>query len=275
MREHQFQHFIGDGRLDNLIELFNWVTTNPRAELRLNFESVEQIDSCGYAVLNCLSDVIREQKIKSEIHSLIGDIEKDYLRKILTNNGSSFLFPMDQLVLENDELLVKGVEQAIDPFFPDLLDKKFGKRLGEETSWNVRLILNELMQNSHDHSTSERYFLYGGVHKDATGQNFYFGVCDMGVTIPAKLSGKYLCDSDVEYLEKSLEYQVGTRRSRPGGLGLNHMFNILKDHKGRLVLVSRKGQLRRYFHSRKTDRKELALPLRGTWCMARIPLDKK
>ena len=275
MAEHAFQQFIGDGRLDNLIELFDTAATNPKAELELNFEFVEQIDSCGYAILSCLSDVLREQGIRAKAHSLVGQIEKEYLRKILSNDGSSTLLRINEFDLDNNEVLLKGVEQAIDPNFPDQVERKFGVILGEEKCWYVRLILNELMQNSLDHSTSERYFLYSGVHEDATGANFHFGVCDMGVTIPAKLSSKYQCDSDVAYLEKSLEYQVGTRRTRHGGLGLNHMFNILKNQKGRLVLVSRKGQLRRYFHSRKVDRKELPLPLRGTWCMARIPLDKK
>lgn len=275
MREHSFQQFIGDGRIDNVVELFDWAVLNPKAVLNLNFELIQNIDSCGYAILSCLSDVLREQGIKVRSHSLVADIEKEYLRKILSNDGGLNLLPIKELGFENNQVLLKGVEQAIDPNFSNQIERKFGDILGEEKSWYVRLILNELMQNSLDHSTSERYFLYGGIHKDATGENFHFGVCDMGVTIPAKLSGKYQCESDVSYLEKSLEYQVGTRRTRPGGLGLNHMFNILKDQKGRLVLISRRGQLRRYFHSRKIDRKELPLPLRGTWCMARIPLGKK
>jgi hypothetical protein len=271
MKSHNiiFTKEITDGRIDGVIDHFDYIAHHSNSQLILNFENVQNIDACGYAILCCLSDVLCEQRIQSKLDSLVGPIEKEFLENILIHKAKTGFLPIREMQIETSEILVKGVELAIDPSFTDLLDHKFQNILSEDKLWHVRLILHELMQNSLDHSTSERYFMYAGV----AGNHFQFGVLDMGVSIPAKLEGKYQCDSDIEYIEKSLEYEIGTRRSRHGGLGLNHMFNILKGQKGRLVLLSRYGQLRRYFKSRKQDKKQLKIPLRGTWCMARIPID--
>ena len=96
-----------------------------------------------------------------------------------------------------------------------------------------------------------------------------------GVSIPSKLEGKYVETNDEVYLEKSLKVVIGTRRNRIGGVGLYYLFENIKSEGGKLVLINRNGQVRRHFGSRNIVRGKAKVPLRGTWCMARIPLEAK
>jgi len=93
------------------------------------------------------------------------------------------------------------------------------------------------------------------------------------VTLPAKLEQKYSSPSDEAYLDLALKEGITTRRSRPGGLGLFHTFEYLKDFSGTLTLISRRAQLIRYFKSKRVVRQSLKHILHGTWAMARIPMD--
>lgn len=126
------------------------------------------------------------------------------------------------------------------------------------------------MQNTVDHSTSERYFIYAGINE--IENSFEFGVIDRGIGIPTKLETKYLETSDENYLKKALEFGIGTRRNRKGGMGLYYLFEILKEEKGKMVIISRNGQLRRYFNSRNIKSGSINRTLYGTWCMATISI---
>ena len=135
--------------------------------------------------------------------------------------------------------------------------------------WDVTLIMNELMQNTVDHSTAERYYLYAGI----SDKNFEFGILDMGVTIPAKLETKYSLVNDKEYLTEVFQKGFGTRRDRPGGMGLYYLFENIKYLKGRLVILSRNAQVRLNFATRNYKSSDLKRRLSGTWCMANFPLE--
>lgn len=261
---------IEDGRLDAIIALFSEVRSNQKIRYSLNFENTKTITSAGHALLMCLSDSIREHGVASKAHSFDQNLISShvFLRKILTHSNSQTFEKIDQMKVESEYMIVMGVEDSLSPFFLDEIDRKFETHINETNRWYIRFILNELMQNAKDHSTSERFYLYCSLEKD----HIQFGVCDMGVSIPAKLEQKYQCQNDVEYLKKSLELRVGTRRTRSGGLGLNHMFEILKKQKGRLVIISRNAQLRIYFKRSQTQTSTLKRRLFGTWCMARINL---
>jgi len=258
---------IDDGRIDNILELLNLVRSKDTSFI-LDFSEVKEISAAGLAILNCISDSIIEHKRKVVVKNLLLSSSLNNHIKNLFNYQSNQMLSMAQMAYEDENNIVSGAINSLDPSFPDRIDNKFQNILSEDQLWYVRLIMNELMQNSLDHSTAERYFFYAGVKES----DFIFGVCDMGVSIPAKLEQKYICGDDKAYLLKSLELGVGTRRIRYGGLGLNHMFEILKQQKGRLVIVSRYAQIRKYFARRKTEASFLKNPLRGTWCMARIPI---
>ena len=263
---------IHDGRLDLILAILDLIQSKQsEAKILFDFQKTKVIEASGYAILCCLSDALREHQKTSGVFGLQKIKHAEFIRKLLENKPSNTFLPIVKMKLVTPTFILKGLEQCIDPSFNEDLDQIFMASLGEEKLWYVRLILNELMQNAMDHATSERYFLYAGFHES----HFQFGVCDMGVSIPAKLEQKYNCMDDFSYLKKSLEFGVGTRRARPGGLGLNHMFEALKSQKGRLVILSRNAQLRIYFNRRKTEGGMLKKPLRGTWCMARFLVGRK
>jgi len=270
MREqiYTLPSIIDDGRCDSYLELLDEVRVNSR-DVILNFEKVAKITAPGWAILNCISDSVFEHRRDIETRNIFlkKDLKK-HIEKILGPRKKQII-SMNEMSFEDDENLISGAVCAIAPSFVEKIDQKYFQLLSEEKKWYVRLMLNELMQNSVDHSTSERYFFYAGINDG----DFLFGVCDMGVSIPAKLEQKYAYENDQAYLLKSLELGIGTRRVRSGGLGLNHMFEILKKQKGRLVIISRNAQLRKYFARRKTQTSKLKHALRGTWCMAQIPIE--
>lgn len=266
---------IGDGRLDLLLEIFQYIWSSDQSKaLVLDFSKTLSITPSGLAIMACLADCLRENSIVCRVQKLSDKIPSySFLSAILFNvpSGKTQLRPIQEMAINLKDQILQGVSLAIAPGFLDKVDEKFNQYLSEDELWHVRFILNELMQNAKDHSTSERYYLYAGLEQG----DFQFGVCDMGVTIPAKLEQKYSCTDDLEYLKKSLVSGVGTRRERSGGLGLSHMVEILRSQKGRLVIMSRKAQIRLYFERRKTEGSFLKYPLRGTWCMARLTKVKK
>ena len=184
-------------------------------------------------------------------------------------NYSSLSHPSIQNI-DDSNLILRG-EMTIDVLFQERLGEKFSSILGDELMYDCFLILNELMQNAKDHSNAERFYIYAGSWKN----EFHVGVLDMGVSIPAKMEQKYSCDNDLEYLDLALKEGVSTRRQRTGGVGLSYFFHFLKRNGGKLTIISRFAQVRRYFRTRKSQKNILKHPLRGTWCFARFPLEKK
>ncbi len=262
--------FIDDGRLDGLLEIIKNIKTGH--ELTLSFVKTENITPAGHAILFALLEIASEQKIKLKIQNVKKNLKLHSVFLSLQNTTTVLngFFKIETLRMQEDKFLVYGKSSGIAPEFLIQLEEKFKNILSEDVLWNISLIINELMQNTVDHSTAERYFIYAGVNKD----HFEFGILDMGVTIPAKLETKYQCSSDEEYLEKVFEKGVGTRRDRAGGLGLYYLFENIKDLKGRLVVLSRNAQVRKNFGSRNYKTTKLKYKLSGTWCMASIPLEQ-
>ena len=268
---------ISDGRLDSLLELFAFLQQATEGEkagrsVRLNWTKTQKISPAGAAILACLFDVAVEQGKYPESVFI-----KKRLKEIpvVTNLAAVRDYrelpkPMIHDHTRIDSLLGSG-ETKLNLDFVERVETRFGPILTEDQMFGVRLILNELIQNTVDHSTSERYYLYAGRGKE---DEFHFGVLDMGVSIPAKLETKYACASDVEYLDLALQTGISTRRQRPGGLGLSHTFDFLKEQQGRLTILSRGAQVRRYFKRRHSVADELKYPLRGTWCFARFPIQE-
>jgi|GEM_PF-2300186 anti-anti-sigma regulatory factor len=264
----KFPESIDDGRLDSILSLFSSIRSSQSVKYALNFERTQNISAAGIAILMCLSDSLREHQTPAWPHSfqLKNTPTSDFLRSTLSNSGLQNLVPIRDMRFFDKNYLVQGVEDSIAPQFLDEVERNFKDQVSEDDLWYARLILNELMQNAKDHSTSERFYIYFGKESD----HLQFGVCDMGVSIPAKIEQKYVASDDMEYLKKSLELHVGTRRTRKGGLGLNHMFKILQKQKGRLVIISRDAQMRIYFQRGQTKADRLKEKLYGTWCMARL-----
>ncbi len=262
---------ITDERVDYLVDLFNLVKISRK--LILSFGKNEVVSAAGMALLCNFLDSISESKCEIEIlnidnqnsqHVRIANLVKEL-------QATTGFISSDNFQFENESSINWFKVNSIAPEFIEKMNCKFSKVLDEDKLWTVSLLLNELMQNAVDHSTSERYFIYAGIN----GDDFEFGVIDRGVTIPAKLEGKYIEINDQKYLEKSLEYEVGTRRNRKGGMGLYYFFEMLKSEKGKLVIISRDAQIRRHFAHKSAVATNLKKRMYGTWCMARIPLEMK
>lgn len=261
---------IGDGRLDTMIEIFSRVKqAEKKDEVRLNWTRVTEILPAGYAILACLFDTAVEHRSRLENVFVKKRFRTIPVIKNLIDLARFKGLPQPNIhYSQTNNFILSGGETSLNMTFMDQVDLKFKKTVSEDLTFSCRLIFNELMQNSVDHSTAERYYAYAGPWKT----EFHIGVLDMGITIPAKLEQKYSCDSDVDYLMLCPKVGISTRRQRVGGLGLSHTLDLLKGHQGRLTVLSRDAQMRRYFKRRHIARGRLKQRLNGTWCFARFPL---
>jgi ABC-type transporter Mla MlaB component/anti-sigma regulatory factor (Ser/Thr protein kinase) len=262
---------IDDGRLDWALHLLS-ESRNYRSKhdvIRLNWKKVSEVSPAGHAILCCLFDTFIEQ------HNRIKNVAiPKQLRAIPVVANLKALDTFKRLPspgvqnVETPTLLLRG-HITLDVLFREAFEAKFATLLSPDLLYDCLLVLNELMQNTVDHSTAERYYLYAGLWKG----EFHAGVLDMGATIPAKMEQKYTCTDDLAYLSLALKEGFGTRRQRPGGIGLSYFFNYLKKHSGKLTLISRGAQVRRYFNTRRSQSNPVKYPLRGTWCFARFALE--
>lgn len=262
---------IGDGRVDVFLKWLSLAKAcaNGAKEFVLDWSKVASISPAGFAILACLFDTFVEQEnrvVNIRVPKRFKDLPVVHnLRHV---KKYSALPPPALHNFESLTMLLRGETNAIDPAFIERIGEVFSAQLGEDLLYSCTLILNELMQNCVDHSTSERYYIYAGPwHSE-----FHVGLLDMGATVPAKLEQKYSCENDLKYLELALKKGTSTRRIRTGGFGLYYFFELLKGSGGKLTMISRGAQVRRYFRTRKSQKNILRYPLSGTWCFARFPL---
>lgn len=262
---------VDDGRIDWAIALIHKTMTagTDKEDIRLDWRKVASISPAGLAILACILDSFIEQQAR--IKSVF--IPKRFKEiPVIENLRKKFpaLPPPSINDYESGEVMLKG-NTSLDILFRERFEEKFSGILSGELIFDVLLVLNELMQNTVDHSTAERYYIYCGVWK----KEFHAGLLDMGTGIPAKMEQRYSCKDDLEYLKLALEEGTTTRRMRTGGVGLAYFLDYLKRHEGKLTVVSRFAQIRRYFRTRRSQVNILKHPLRGTWCFARFPMGER
>jgi len=273
MIEVQLPEVIDDGRLDWALALMNASRAigADGGDLRLNWGKVREISPGGMAILCCICDSLIEQRNHVKCVFVPKRFKEIPVVRSLTGiRPDSPLPPPGTYDFEDDDTMLRG-RCSLDVMMGERFREKFSGAVAEDIAYDCLLILNELMQNTVDHSTAERYFLYAGLW----GNELHAGVLDMGVTIPAKMQQRFSCSDDLEYLEFALKPGTTTRRQRTGGVGLSYFFSFLKRNGGKLTVMSREAQVRRYFSTRKSQRDMLKYPLRGTWCFARFPLRAK
>jgi anti-sigma regulatory factor (Ser/Thr protein kinase) len=263
---------IDDGRLDNILLLLDESKRlgNTDEEIIIDWGKTSTISPAGYAILCCVFDSLIEQRNKVRNLNIPTPLKKNPLVHNFDGIRRFSTLPQPDINnIEEVDLIVRGNSTSIDLPFHEHVEARFSHIIPSDLLYDCRLITNELMQNTVDHSTSERYYLYAGKWK----HEFHFGLCDMGATTPAKLEQKYRCHDDCEYLELALQKGIGTRRKRPGGFGLYYFFEYMKEFSGKLTILSRNGQVRRYFKTRKSQITPLKYTLNGTWCFARLTLE--
>jgi hypothetical protein len=259
---------FSDQRIDTILELFN--TVKHEKNIMVDFTRTHAVSPAGYAILTCFYDTIIEQQTIIHVRKLKRKLRRlPIIEKIV--NRKNVLTDPDTLNFESENILVSCNGKTLNPLFTEKLIKKFAYAFNEDLRFDVQLIINELMQNTVDHSSAERYYMYGGIWYN----EFHVGVLDMGVTLPAKLEQKYVAENDIHYLELALKKGISTRRLREGGFGLYFFYNFLKKNNAKLTMVSRDAQIRLYFQTRKSQKSLLKYRLNGTWCFARFDLTNK
>ncbi|HLG20068.1 MAG TPA: ATP-binding protein [Bdellovibrionota bacterium] len=223
----------------------------------------------GHAILAALTDSIIATAAKIRVMHLSSALGRlPYFKLMKTSPRSRILPPVSVYSIHTNTQIASAHDSGIDLIFTQNIEDAFSKLLGEDLSYDVRTVVNELMQNTVDHSGAERYYLYAGIWEN----DFHVGVLDMGFTIPARLERKYRIANDVESLELALRKGIGTRQTREGGLGLSYVRDIVKRNEGRLTILSRQAQFRKYFSTRRSQRSLLKRPVDGTWVFVRFPM---
>lgn len=262
---------IGDGRLDTVLMLFARLKEKKGKKLilGLNWSRTQFITPAGFAILACLFDKAVEQRVWFTNISLKKSFADVPVLKNLDRVQDFSLLPSPKIHnFENKDCLLEGTETGFNLSFIERIQNKFGEFLSEELFYSCQLIIHELMVNCVDHSAVERYYTYAGLD----GREFCIGVLDTGITIPAKLERKYSAKNEVALLELAFQEGITTRTKRLGGMGLSHTLDQLKNFKGKLSILSRGAQVRRYFNRRSVIKGPLKYPVDGTWCFARFPL---
>lgn len=272
METIKLQSVIGDNRLDYLISLISRIKNKEVDQVNLDWSRVQQILPAGQAILACLFDVAVEQGCRLDQ----SNVNKKNRGLPVVQNLMSLekYLQLPKPIIHDfagDGVVIVGSESSLNLSFIEKMRLQCGTESDEDLDFACQLLVNELMQNCVDHSTSERYYLYAG----RVSGEIHLGVLDLGITIPAKLEQKYVCANDIEFLALSFKEGISTRRQRTGGLGLNHTFDLIKRRQGTLVVVSRAAQIRYYFGSKSIHRRHLPQPLNGTWCFARFPVKEE
>ena len=264
---------IGYGHRTALLEALNQMKKGEKPLIELDWAEVSGISPAGLGMLACLFDTAVEHHCR-----LTHEGQNKAMKNIPVvqnlNEANRFRIlpkPMIHNQILKDSIL-EGQETTLNLSFIEKFIDKFQNDLSDDLAFSCRLIVNELMQNSIDHSGAERYYLCGGIHKKDTNAEVELGILDMGVSIQAKLRQKYEAPNDEEYLDLAFKEGTSTRRARPGGLGLFHTLEHLRNHEGTLIVMSGGAQIIRYFKSKTVRRRKLKFPLHGTWCLARFPI---
>lgn len=263
MQKFLVPKLLGSERLDTIISLIS--SMRDQKEIILDWEKTEQIEPAGLAILSILLDQSLEKQCVLHNKNIPTKIKRRYSGHIFftSEKQKQEKLPVPSEHDFKDEYsFMLCCQGGIDLRYKEFLHQKKYK-IDADLEFSVQLVLNELMQNAVDHSTSERYYLYFGIIEEEV----HFGLLDMGVSLPAKMEQKYNAVDDIEYLELSLKEGISTRRQRTGGLGLFHTFEMIKDLQGKFVFLSRDAQIRRYFSQRKVHRMTLKSRLNGTWVM--------
>lgn len=260
---------ISDGRLDTVLAVLNSISDNKDKELVLNFSKTEKISPAGFAILACLFDYSIEQNCSINVINLDAQFTNFKVIKNLLGQFSYCKLPDVRIHdSDGDQFILRGRGPHIAGDLVNELENFYQSKISEDLMFSLQLLTNELMLNSVDHSTAERFYWYTGIWNE----EIHLGLLDLGVTIPAKLEQKYSFDNDIHALNKAIKKGTTTRRSRPGGLGLYNTSLCLKESKGILVLISRRSSVRYYFRRRKEAKTILKHSLPGTWCFTRFPL---
>ena len=198
------------------------------SEIEVDWQHVMTIEPAGKAIISILIDQAVEKNCLLLHINLTAHLRQQHplLKNLYKKDG---LPESTQHNFRDKSSFIICCQGGIDLHYKEILINHFSQRLDEDTLFSIQLVINELIQNAVDHSTSERYYIYFGILE----RHIHLGVLDMGVTLPSKMEQKYNADNDIDFLEMSLIKGITTRRMRVGGLGLYHTLEMIKDVGGK------------------------------------------
>jgi hypothetical protein len=243
-------------------------------EVILDWRDVSEIDAAGICILCCLYDSWAENGKKIVSVNINKNLEKIPVVKMFSETSGKImsLIKPDHFNYQTHDFKIIGVENSITMFFIEsFVSKNQTLKEKEELIFTCNLLISELMQNSLDHSSSERYYVYIELNK----LNINLGVLDLGVTLPAKLNQKYNFDNSIDAIKLAFQDGITTRRQRAGGKGLFYLYEEIKDSKGSLTFISADAQIKAFFANRAIQARKIKKSLRGTWIFATLPLIRK
>lgn len=259
-------HF-SDARLSDVVQFLYNLTTPNSKPIRLAGHNVKSLSPAAKAILSLVVDRVRMQDKPVICDHFSKTLATYPPMKHLQGTPRGKLCTTEEVSYSDSQTLVIARDATVHPLMNSVLEDHFSKDLSNEQLFHLQLLSNELIQNAADHSGAERTYYFAGPWKD----HFQFGILDMGISIPARMERKYPEHSNVELLELALKKGFGTRQTREGGLGLHYLWEIMKQHGQRFVLMSRDAQVRKYFSTRRSQKGSLKKPLLGTWVLARLP----
>jgi len=155
---------------------------------------------------------------------------------------------------------------AADPLVSQLLSDLIGEnlRLSEDSVYEMRTHLNELMTNGFDHSGSPVGCFVCAQWYPAK-QNLRISFADGGIGIQAALrsSGKYPeVVSDASAIRLAVKRGVTSRKKQIGGFGLDFIRMYVRNNAGTMTILS--GDAKVNFYPAKIEVKKNPTPFKGT-----------
>src|SRR3989338_9755072 len=144
---------IDDGRLDAILKLISLAKSysHEKKKLTLDWSKTKALSPAGYAIMSCVFDFLVEQKTETKNIKMSKKLLDIAVVSNLKNIQNFTSLPAPNINnTENPNLIVRGVEGGINTLFTERLDEKFSDKISEDILYAGKLIINELMQNSHD-----------------------------------------------------------------------------------------------------------------------------
>lgn len=157
---------------------------------------------------------------------------------------------------------LRGVDPGCSEAIVELISNNLP--LSEDSKYEMRTHINELMTNGFDHSKS-KLGCYVCAQWFPAKQNLRISFADGGIGIFQSLrdSGKFPeVQNDVEAIRLAIKPGITTRKKQLGGFGLDYIKKYVRNNNGTLTIIS--GQAKVNFYRNKIEHKKEPVKFSGT-----------
>jgi len=262
-----------------LLKIISDVENSKDSDVVFDFERVMFFEANLSAVLGTIVELI-ENKSKNVIFENISLSMQLILRKnnFLTEYGYESHFDTHNTAIKYKKFdpLNKEDDNNFETYIQNqLLNKKdfpsHSKRLGKQITEKIF----ELYENARTHGLCKLIHTCGQYFPHKEGKPLNFTIVDTGVNFKENVS-KFLKKefNALEAIEWAMKYGNTTKSGdKPGGLGLDLIFQFIKHNKGKIQIISSNGFWE--WHEGKIDMRILDKPFPGTIANLRFNFDDK